>query len=102
MLNPKTMSLQPLTGAQRLRQLLKDPNELVLCPGVFDGLTARLALNVGFDALYMVSLFYWVLEISAETRQTGAGTSMSKLGWADLGIATLDTMRTNAEMVSVS
>lgn len=32
--------------------------------------------------------------------QTGAGTSMSKLGWADLGMATLDTMRANAEMVS--
>lgn len=27
---------------------------------------------------------------------------MSKLGWADLGIATLDTMRANAEMVSPS
>ena len=25
---------------------------------------------------------------------------MSRLGWADLGIATLDTMRNNAEMVS--
>lgn len=25
---------------------------------------------------------------------------MSRLGWADLGIATLDTMRTNAEMIA--
>ena len=48
------MSLRPLTGAKRLRDLLKDPNNIVLCPGVFDGLTARLALDVGFDALYMV------------------------------------------------
>jgi len=27
---------------------------MVVCPGVFDGLTARLALAAGFDALYMV------------------------------------------------
>ena len=52
------MSLQPLTGAKRLRELLKDPNRLVLCPGVFDGLTARLALSVGFDAIYMVPTTY--------------------------------------------
>lgn len=25
---------------------------------------------------------------------------MSKLGWADMGIATLDTMRSNAEMIA--
>ena len=48
------MSLQPLTGAKRLRELLKDPNKLVVCPGVYDGITARIALSVGFDALYMV------------------------------------------------
>lgn len=50
------MSLKPLTGAARLRALLSDPDKLVLCPGVYDGLTARLALSVGFDALYMVCL----------------------------------------------
>jgi 2-methylisocitrate lyase-like PEP mutase family enzyme len=48
------MSLKPLTGAKRLRELLKDPKKLVLCPGVYDGLTARLALATGFDAIYMV------------------------------------------------
>ncbi len=48
------MSLKPLTGAKRLRELLKDPEKLVLCPGVYDGLTARLALSIGFDAIYMV------------------------------------------------
>ena len=50
-----SMSLRPLTGAKRLRELLQDPNHLVLCPGVFDGLTARLALATGFEAIYMVS-----------------------------------------------
>ncbi|KEF58715.1 uncharacterized protein A1O9_06641 [Exophiala aquamarina CBS 119918] len=77
-------STAPLTGAKRLRELLKDPSNLVVCPGVFDGLSARLAIAAGFDALYM----------------TGAGTSMSRLGWADLGMATQNDMRANAEMIA--
>ena len=48
------MALKPFTGAKRLRELLKDPKKIVVCPGVFDGLTARIALSKGFDALYMV------------------------------------------------
>jgi 2-methylisocitrate lyase-like PEP mutase family enzyme len=32
--------------------------------------------------------------------QTGAGTSMSRLGWADLGMATLNDMKSNAEMIA--
>ncbi|EME87012.1 uncharacterized protein MYCFIDRAFT_30037 [Pseudocercospora fijiensis CIRAD86] len=78
------MALAPLTGAYRLREMLADPDKVIVCPGVFDGLTARLALAAGFDAIYM----------------TGAGTSMSKLGWADLGIATQVDMRSNAEMIA--
>ncbi|GAD97483.1 isocitrate lyase/malate synthase, putative [Paecilomyces variotii No. 5] len=73
-----------LTGAQRLRQLLDDPDKIVVCPGVYDGLSARLALHEGFDALYM----------------TGAGTSMSRIGMADLGLATLNDMKENAEMIA--
>jgi len=78
------MTSVPFTGAKRLRELLKDPKKIVVCPGVFDGLTARVALSKGFDALYM----------------TGAGTSISKLGWADLGMATLNDMQSNAEMIA--
>lgn len=48
------MSVAPLTGARRLRQLLSDETRIVVAPGVFDGFTARLALAAGFDALYMV------------------------------------------------
>jgi methylisocitrate lyase len=44
----------PVRAAARLRQLLKDPQKLIVCPGVYDGLTARIALSLGFDALYMV------------------------------------------------
>jgi hypothetical protein len=47
-------SSSPLTGGKRLRELLKDPSNVVVCPGVFDGLSARLAVAAGFDALYMV------------------------------------------------
>ncbi|EIM80822.1 Phosphoenolpyruvate/pyruvate domain-containing protein [Stereum hirsutum FP-91666 SS1] len=71
-------------GATRLRQLLKDPSHLVVCPGVYDGLTARVALSMGFEALYM----------------TGAGTSISRLGMADLGIATFNDMHENAAMLA--
>lgn len=45
----------PFTGAARLRELLKDRSKIIVCPGVYDGFTARLALAAGFDALYMVS-----------------------------------------------
>jgi len=63
--------------------MLKDTNELLVCPGVYDGLSARTAMEVGFDGLYM----------------TGAGTSASRLGMADLGLATLHDMRAHAEMI---
>lgn len=38
----------------RLRELLADESKIIVCPGVFDGLTARIAINEGFEALYMV------------------------------------------------
>ncbi len=44
----------PVRGATRLRQLLADREKLIVCPGVYDGLTARIALSLGFEALYMV------------------------------------------------
>lgn len=43
------------SAATSLRQTLADPNGFVIAPGVYDGLSARLALAAGFDALYMVS-----------------------------------------------
>lgn len=35
--------------------MLTESNELLVLPGVYDGFTARIALEVGFDGLYMVS-----------------------------------------------
>lgn len=43
------------TPAQRLRDMLKEPGKIIVGPGVYDGLSARIALQVGFDCLYMVS-----------------------------------------------
>ncbi|KAK0844811.1 hypothetical protein LTR03_007806 [Friedmanniomyces endolithicus] len=77
-------SQQPVSGARRLREMLADPSKTVVAPGVYDGITARLALAQGFDCLYM----------------TGAGTSMSRLGMADLGLTTFTDMHTNAAMIA--
>ncbi|MCJ1418840.1 hypothetical protein MMC32_005191 [Xylographa parallela] len=75
----------PLAPAStRLRHMIKNLDRIVVCPGVYDGLSARIALEVGFDGMYM----------------TGAGTTASRLGAADLGIAQLHDMRTNAEMIA--
>ena len=79
--SPKTQ----LPASTRLRQLLSSPSNLPLaCPGVYDGLTARLAISAGFKTLYM----------------TGAGTSMSRLGQPDLGLITLPEMAANAGMIA--
>lgn len=43
-----------LTAVQKLRNMLADPEKFIACPGVYDGLTARIALREGVDCLYMV------------------------------------------------
>lgn len=45
-----------MTGAKRLRELMKREDNIVVAPGVYDGLSARLALAAGAECLYMVSL----------------------------------------------
>ncbi|KAJ5097846.1 hypothetical protein N7532_004847 [Penicillium argentinense] len=72
------------SSASKLRQLLADEKKITVCPGEYDGLTARIALNAEFEALYM----------------TGAGTTASRLGQPDLGIITLNEMRETAEMIA--
>jgi 2-methylisocitrate lyase-like PEP mutase family enzyme len=52
-----------VSAAKRLRQTLSDPNKAVFAPGVYDGLTARLALAQGFECLYMVC---HVLNVTAD------------------------------------
>jgi hypothetical protein len=52
---------QPFSAAGRLRQLLSDSNHTVVAPGVYDGISARLALAQGFECLYMVNQTSWQL-----------------------------------------
>ncbi len=68
--------------ATRLRQLLTGP-ELVIAPGVYDAITARLAQQAGFAALYV----------------TGAGVSAS-LGYPDYGLITLSEMVDRAGVIA--
>lgn len=46
-----------MSGATRLKRRLLETDELIVCPGVYDGFSARIALSVGFSALYMVPCF---------------------------------------------
>lgn len=51
-------SLQPHTAptaAAKLRKLLSDRSRILVAPGAYDGISARVALSLGFEALYMVS-----------------------------------------------
>ncbi|KZT40898.1 Phosphoenolpyruvate/pyruvate domain-containing protein [Sistotremastrum suecicum HHB10207 ss-3] len=70
-------------ASTRLRQMLARPG-IVVAPGICDGLSARVALECGFDCLY----------------QSGAATTASRLGQPDLAIATLNDFVQNATMVA--
>jgi methylisocitrate lyase len=45
----------PMSAAKKLRSMLEAGDDIIFCPGVYDGFSARIALSVGFDAIYMVS-----------------------------------------------
>jgi carboxyvinyl-carboxyphosphonate phosphorylmutase len=68
-----------MKATAKLRQLLREPG-IIVAPGAYDCLTAKLIEREGFPALYM----------------TGAGTSLTRLGKPDLGFATLSEMVSNA------
>ncbi|KAF4308281.1 Isocitrate lyase/phosphorylmutase [Botryosphaeria dothidea] len=83
MSDPEEDEYRCLPGSKKLRRLLEGSDHLIVCPGVFDGFSARVAMSVGFEGLYM----------------TGAGTTASRLGMPDLAIAQLHDMREQAEMI---
>jgi len=66
-----------------LRKHLATPNKVVIAPGAYDGLSARLIAEAGFEAIYM----------------TGGGSSAARLGQPDLGLMTMTEMVTNAAMI---
>ena len=68
--------------ARALREKLAK-GEFILAPGIYDGISARVADRMGFPALYM----------------TGYGATASMLGLPDAGLATYSDMVGRAEMI---
>ena len=69
----------------RLRRMLREPG-IILAPGAYDCLTARIIEQAGFPAVYM----------------TGAGTSVARLGYPDLALATMTEMVANAADIAAA
>jgi 2-methylisocitrate lyase-like PEP mutase family enzyme len=67
---------------ERFRELLGQP-EMIVAPGAYDGITARLIEQAGFSAAYM----------------TGAGTSLSR-GFPDFGLLSMSEMVENAAVIT--
>src|SRR5438045_7696845 len=63
----------------RLRELLAGP-DLIVAPGAYDALSARLIARAGFSVVYM----------------TGFGTAASVLGQPDVGLLTMSEMVSRA------
>src|SRR4051794_22346588 len=42
----------PSSAATKLRRIVEDPDAFLMCPGVHDGYSARISLQVGFDGMY--------------------------------------------------
>ena len=70
------------TKGQELKQLINAP-EIVITPGVYDGFTARLIEAAGFRTATI----------------SGAGTSESRMGWADRGIMGFEENLANARRI---
>src|SRR6266567_3563356 len=70
-------------GSARLRALL-DSGQMIVAPGAFDPLSARLVEEAGFPAVYM----------------TGFGTSAALLGRPDVGLLTMTEMAGNAGRIA--
>ena len=68
-----------MTATRRFRRMLEEPG-IIMAPGAYDCLTATIIQRAGFPAVYM----------------TGAGTSVARLGYPDLALATLTEMLANA------
>ena len=72
-----------MRATTKFRQLLAEPG-IIMAPGAYDCLTAKLIETAGFPAVYM----------------TGAGTSVARLGYPDLALATMTEMLDNAAQIA--
>ena len=66
-----------------IREHLADPNDIIILPGVYDALTAKIAEDVGFETAF----------------QTGYGTSASMLGMPDFGFLNAGETLENAKRI---
>jgi 2-methylisocitrate lyase-like PEP mutase family enzyme len=73
----------PTTPARQNLRALLDKGEVIVAPGVFDGITAHLARRTGQAAAYM----------------TGAGVAASGFGLPDIGLVTVTEMAERARML---
>ena len=72
-----------MRATTQFRRLLNEPG-IIMAPGAYDCLTAKLIETAGFPAIYM----------------TGAGTSVARLGYPDLALATMTEMLDNASQIA--
>ena len=68
---------------QSLREQLEDKNKIIVLPGVFDALSARIAEQVGFEAMF----------------QTGYGSAAALLGMPDFGFLNAGETVDNARRI---
>ncbi len=73
-----------MTQAARFRELMRRDG-MVVAPGAYDCITARLIERAGYDAVYM----------------TGAGTAAT-LGYPDFGLVTMSEMVDNARRIATA
>lgn len=66
-----------------IRERLADSNDIIILPGVYDALTAKIAEDVGFETAF----------------QTGYGTSASLLGMPDFGFLNAGETLENAKRI---
>ena len=57
-------------SASTLKEQLEDKNKIIVLPGVYDALSARIAEQIGFGAIF----------------QTGYGSSAALLGMPEFGL----------------
>jgi 2-methylisocitrate lyase-like PEP mutase family enzyme len=81
--NPPPAETAPASPARRLRRLIEE-GEMVVAPGIFDGISAHLVRRMGFLAGYL----------------TGAGVAAAGFGLPDIGLVGLSEMVDRASMVT--
>ena len=79
MTTPTSSPTRTASKGRQLKELINSP-QILVTPGVYDGYSARLVEKAGFKSGSI----------------TGAGTSESRLGWADRGVMGLDENVSNA------